>query len=379
MEESDIGYLDETMCGAMAAVLEHMSEVMPFARIAPLRLVCRAWRRALDETCTLHAAKADVCDVPGICAGVMALELKRRPAVNLRVRVNVVRRTMANDTLAWAETVFDRRRPWPPELGDRMAELQMMARVSRQFVGTAALLERIGARTPAHGPHLTENFDHAEMGLRRRIEEVVTATRVPADCIADPDARARWTAAFGARASEVTWEDLVDRFVGDDVVREFCAVPSFLEHLRTFLCFPELDTVVPYAVHLLASLYGRPWSDVWRNFAGLVSGHGFVGIMNTEGAAALFASVRHRMHTRAYLLRYSRSVPDAFSVTTYDPADGRIEHMRNAEPRVPLPVLRAKMLTAGYRPARFSLDGTLDPVAALDVSESDRQRYSCFY
>jgi hypothetical protein len=249
----------------------------------------------------------------------------------------------------------------------------MMARVARQFSGTATLLENI-----AEGrERMTQNFDAADMGLRRRINEVGTCSGPEASlCINDAHHRDIWNRHFGAGTGEVSWEDFCDRFVGAAVLSN--KPPQFASHLKALMCFPEESTVTPYAVHILSALYG-PGPQMWTNFSNLMLGHGFVGLVNMVHAKEMFVAVRGSIKRGSYVLRYSRGLPDIFTVTTYNPISGEAGHMRNNSPALPLPELLLKLERMGWDMAMFSLDGTMATSSALSSSRVDRPFYVSRY
>jgi hypothetical protein len=249
----------------------------------------------------------------------------------------------------------------------------MMARVVRQFRGTVQLITDI----QANRTKVFLNFDCADMGLRRRLDEMeVGQGEIASSCIKDDHCRELWDGLFGAGTGEVSWSEFCIKFVGSRVLNH--RTPKFLSHLRGMLCFPETDTVTPYAVHIFSALYG-PGLQMWTNYDSLVMGYGFVGLVNAVHAKEMFDAVRSKLHKPSYMLRYSRDFPGVFTVTTYDPATGEIAHVRNMNPTRSLPDLIFRMGRAGWNVALFSLNDAVAELSALSCAYLAAPLYTSHY
>lgn len=351
---------------ALLVVLTFMGDLCPFEELAPLRLTCKYWRDAVDNS-SLTAAKTDACDsLAESCGRLRAAITTAKAAGTDKDRLELMEATLTH-----TDQIMELH--WPPVCFNRRAELQMMARVARQFAGTAVLMENIASGAEK----ITVNFDAADMGLIRRVNEISTCRPPTASaCIKDAFYKEKWDSTFGPHTVEVAWEDFCDRFVGAEVL---CTKPpQFASHLKALTCFPEESSVTPYAVHLLSALYG-PGNELWMNFSNLLLGHGFVGLVNMVHAKEMFTGVRDRIQNASYVLRYSRGVPEVFTVTTYNPMNGETSHTRNITPTLTLPNLLRKMERSGWVMAMFSMDGTLDTPSALSCSRVDRPLYVSRY
>jgi hypothetical protein len=354
----------------MDVVLRYIGDSWRFGDISPLRMVCREWRSILDGTGMYSAVKSNLDDMVRVYMCCMhrsvsgIIGLFHYPTVDAH---RWWRMTMMYETLKHADAVISKM--WPPRLGNRISEVCLMTRLVRQLRGTEDLLYSIGAgKVP-----ITVNFDQAEMGITRRMGELESAQPEASDCISDPWMRQRWRASFSGTLendSEVTWESFSRLFLRGDVPEG----DGMVHHLRTFLCFPEGRTVTPYAIHLLARLYG-PGPDVWTNFRRLMMGRGFVGIVNMVHAEEIFESASRELRDRCFMLRYSRMHPDVLTISTYEPNIKRFTHRRNSNPTLTLPELMDRMSEDGWRLAPFAMDGTLSTGSALDISRSDRCTY----
>jgi hypothetical protein len=353
-----------------ALVISLMGECCPFADLAPLRMVCKTWRDLIDS-CGLTTAKTDVCDsLAESCTRLRETVDAIKKAPN-RSTNDISRMELMEDTLKHTDRVMDKH--WPPTCSNSREELQMMARLARQFGGTADLVSGISTGNE----RITQNFDFADMGLRRRVNEVATCSGpIASDCIKDAHHREIWDRTFGPGTGEVSWEDFCDRFVGSAVLSN--KPVQFAAHLKALMCFPEEKTVTPYAVHILSAMYG-PGPEMWTVYSNLMLGHGFVGLVNLVHAREMFLEVRNRLRRGSYVLRYSRALPDVFTITTYNPVNGEIAHIRNILPTLTLPELLLKMTRSGWDMAMFSMDGTIYTSSALTCSRVDRPMYISDY
>jgi hypothetical protein len=399
MEEEIMG--DDTTTTAICVMLEFAGENLEFRHLATFRLVCRMWRDVVDGA-GFSRSMRDVVGVPARCMleidgalkklngrniehqshQIGSWESNRQRKLGFPCHENDMRRLdMLVETLKLAKSIFDDDTKWPPRLGRRLSSLQMMHRISRQFRGTAKLMDEIATKKCS----ITHNFDLIEMGLRRRLEEIETATDPPSDCIREMDARYKWESMFGGRQwqqVQIDWKNFKDKFVNMETMQVCDTMErqhACMEHLRAYLCFPEENVVTPYSIHLLSSTCGPTMGEVWTNFVKLMTEDGFVGMMNMVFAESLLLNV-HWMQKKelpTYLLRYSRNNPDVFTVTTYDPRNKKMLHKRNMNPTLTLSHLHRKMRDLGYQPAKFRIDATTS--SALEMSKMEKCRYLCFY
>lgn len=358
---------------AIAVVLSFMGETLSFKYLAPLRLVCISWRNILDS-CSLTMAKLDADRSLRMSLawlrGVIERNIPRTAIVDPLDGI-ILRPIMFAETLKSADKIMSEH--WPPHCSSRREELQMMARTARQFSGTVDLVNEV----IDDNAFITQNFDIADMGLRRRMNEIATCQWPEASlCIKDTYCRDMWNKVFGAGVGEVSWEAFCARFAGTEILGD--KPPNFVSHLKALMCFPEGKTVTPYAVHLLSALYG-PGPQMWTNYSNLMLTHGFVGFTNMVCAKEMFDSVRDKIHRACCVLRYSRQTPDVFTITTYNPLSGECSHRRNLNPTYALPDLMREITRSGWEIALFSLDGTLDTPSALEISRVDMPLYTHKY
>jgi hypothetical protein len=118
---------------------------------------------------------------------------------------------------------------------------------------------------------------------------------------------------------------------------------------------------------------------MWTNYFNLMMGHGFVGLVNSVHIKEMFVTAGDKISKCSYVLRYSRSVPDVFTVTTFNPITRECNNFRNVGPTLVLPDLLAKMERSGWKLAMFSLDGTIDASSALDCSRIGAPLYVSYY
>lgn len=323
-------------------VLNTMTDSCSFTILAPIRLVCRQWKKIIDSS-TFRAAEDEINE--------RFIAVRRQIGAIIHnmfhemfIYNDIRRLHLIENTLQYSDTVMKQK--WPPMCVNRRESIQMMARLLRQFTGTVQLLSDINDGTEK----MTTNFDVADMGLRRRIEELNTNSFIASTCIKDAHTRALWDTAFGSAVGEVSWSMFCKRFVRLANVKNKST--WFFRYLKTVMCFPEGEslrhsTVTPYAVHLLSALCGSG-PDMWTNFNRLAIKNGFVGFVNVVGAEELFERIKGDLHVHSYFVRYSRTVPDVFTITTYNPSNNEIRHIRNINPTRPLPELIDQMNKSGW-------------------------------
>mmetsp|Transcript_25633 Transcript_25633/g.35551 ORF Transcript_25633/g.35551 Transcript_25633/m.35551 type:complete len:384 (-) Transcript_25633:444-1595(-) len=187
---------------------------------------------------------------------------------------------------------------------------------------------------------ITPNFDIFELKLRGLLEELSALfplsapLATPADVISDTDARVMWLRCFGADTYLVDFKNFLivlnQQKILDDQDPNYHTQVLFL---RYFINFPSDDVVTPYKWGVLMSLFG-PFSAFSANFSKIVSGRGFLGLINRIQAYETL-TLTHK--PRTLLIRFSRTEPQ-FLAFSYKNSQGKIGHQINKDPETGLPV-----------------------------------------
>ena len=234
--------------------------------------------------------------------------------------------------------------------------LQLVVAVSDQF----AQIERVLTGIEHGSTWFSQSFDALEMGLKRRLYEYeFFCNPKPMDAW-EPVVKNLWIMYFGTEIF-VPWGLFLSKcaiFIdGSTYDRQ-----TYNRHLRAFMCFPGRSTtiglyVTQAALELFLKLYG-PFGSAWDNFGRLMCGHGFVGMVNAVYAKTMFDQVSTFIHTKTVLIRYSRSHPDLFAVTVYDPKKNSTYHARNTDVdgnSIPIIEFIRQLEANGMEIAQFSL------------------------
>jgi len=344
----------------MEVVLRYIAQTWDFESLADARLVCRGWRAVIDSS-GLMASTETAIDGAIRCAD------DAMSAAIILGRDCTGDAALANLRLMW-ETLEDANTfsQTLPHFSARIDELIMTNNLWIQLEETSELLSDV-FKYP--------KIDILELGIRRRLQEMRADHTTAISCIKDCRSRPMWENAFGANTFFVSWERFQNHMM-PDLEDSRCAA-----HAKAFLCFPGVDSVSCYAYNLMSCLYGPPQS-MWQNFGSVMTGMGFVGIINSVQAESLLKNVKGIIHRNSFIIRYSRQYPELFAVTCIDSSTGEIWSARNRRSSNSVPILQyiAEMKVRGFDLAKFFLDERAVMSSAYHWSQSNdygvRQTYS---
>jgi len=219
---------------------------------------------------------------------------------------------------------------------------------------------------------VTENFDIFELKLRSYLEELhalfpvedgkprdspyrpgagaaggegatLTASQaeggrlLPTSVIQDEYARQIWESEFGPEVFYVTYDRFLLFLSHRGLVTEEQMPDSEMYHLylRYFLNFPSDNVVSTYKWHQFVRLFGPP-QQLATNFGTIVSGQGFLGLINRIRAYEILTLTPQ---PRSVLIRFSRTEPQ-FLAFSYRNSEGKINHQVNRDRKTgePIPV-----------------------------------------
>lgn len=237
----------------------------------------------------------------------------------------------------------------------------LLSRMARQLKNTMDLINDTLFKSAV----LSLNLDVMELGLRRRMMEM--SISVPNNMT-----KRLWDYAFGPLTFAVNW-DVFER----KMLRTWC--PDILaraNHVKAFLCFPDKDVVSIQSLSIFCNLYG-PENRMWHNFRNLI-GPGFVGIVNAINAETMLLTTAPMLRTLTYIIRYSRTYPDLFTITTIDTDSGITNHYRNIDSEGKIvPIHRHIELfeKLGYQKGLFSLGEDSVTPSATNIARTPFSRY----
>jgi len=319
----------------MDTFLQYISCIWKIDDIANARLVCKRWREVIDCSGLFTSVQTAIGGTRECVHGVKRL-------VRSLSNAHLDHRSMENLRMLW-ETAEDVKPTIDnlPRFSDDITKLIMINNLWIHLSETEQVL--------------SDNFDGSnidilELGLRRRLQEIKTASHTSVSCIKETKSRDNWLRNFGEHTCFVSWDTFRKNMV--DLNNERC-----LKHARAFLCFPGEDSVSCYAYNLLSCLYGSP-RRVWNNFEGVMGNMGFVGMVNSVQATNLLEDIKDIESNNCFVIRYSRMYPEVFAITCINIITGENWHERNVRNNKVIPILNfiAEKKRKGYEVANFFLD-----------------------
>lgn len=389
------------MFPAMNLIMGYLGDTEPFSTMGQCRLVCKSWKNITDR-CGMLRAVDDSMETVARETRMLdrcILELTgRRYNTDTCRRIEFLSMTTVKLRNALVETRV-RRAPYQP---NSVPLLQILARLFKQVSAIREVINGVSHNTRA----VTVNFDALELGLRRRMQELITCSDCPSDCIMDRQVKSAWGATFGYYTGTVAWEQFSKRFLSvwksidstpftlsntntatanmpversePDTDRDQDANSNTDRHLRAFLCFPGDeggdDIVTPYAVHLVCALYGPPGPKMWTDFSSLMR-RGFIGVVTMIHAENLLKMALDVLPGDSMVVRYSRQMPELFAITTIRQSTGEVSHYRNVDSHkrtIPIMQYLQKMMRSGWKIAEFYLSEDALTPAIKDLAHRSK-------
>eukprot|EP01087_Luapelamoeba_hula_P021346 TRINITY_DN7434_c0_g1_i1.p1 TRINITY_DN7434_c0_g1~~TRINITY_DN7434_c0_g1_i1.p1 ORF type:complete len:550 (-),score=69.33 TRINITY_DN7434_c0_g1_i1:127-1776(-) len=208
---------------------------------------------------------------------------------------------------------------WRPEY------VYLLALFNNQLADAHHLLGQVCAGEVAMG----QNFDVVEMALCRYLHQfqkmfsgdgcAIPSVSSPASLIEDQNARDVWVTKVGADRYYTSFR----RFYRDVISPEASTYDyDYYYAMGYLLNFPKDDTVSVAKWNTLVNVFG-PYDELYINIKAFVGLNGFLGFVNRIAAEEIL-----REYPDQFMMRFSRTLPDALAFSTYH--DGVMRHTVNS-------------------------------------------------